>query len=503
MTKPDDTAADMSNSTQTPSGKAAAPDTVVPNTPVRADTGPVSGADAKPAIDSALVGLPEGEPRKPAQKKAAEPGASGPATRIPAAGATVAKAPEPATPPARPVETAPETRVVEVRKAGFMPTFIGGVVAAGLGAGAAWWAIPHLPEAWRPVAPVQQDTGAQLDAARAAASEAARSEVETSRAAMVDAAAAAGAESGAEAAKEALNAALSAAPAGATDLSSVENAIAAQDQRIEGLDQAIAALNTPGQNASTAGVAGNVDPNGLAAVQSAQAQLRSQVEQLEGRVAELAERPVADGSALAEIENLRRQSAELQQSIAAAAQQAEESIASTRSEAASVQQQTTEIARRAQVAAAAAGLQAALETGGNLEGGISDLRAAGVEPPGTLSADVPSLPQIQAGFDQAARAGLAASLRADAPGGDALGAIGNFLRVQTGARSVEPKDGTDPDAILSRAGAAVRNGDIGTALAEISALPAPGQEAMAAWTADAQRWDAARAAVADLSSGSR
>ena len=65
-----------------------------------------------------------------------------------------------------------------------------------------------------------------------------------------------------------------------------------------------------------------------------------------------------------------------------------------------------------------------------------------------------------------------------------------------------PRAGSDPDAILSRADAAVNAGDIKGALAEIAALPQSGQAAMAGWTAAAQAWVEANAALAALAAGS-
>ena len=81
-------------------------------------------------------------------------------------------------------------------------------------------------------------------------------------------------------------------------------------------------------------------------------------------------------------------------------------------------------------------------------------------------------------FPTAARAGLEAALRADM-GSSWTERATNFLRAQTGARSLDPREGDDPDAILSRAEAAVSAGDLATALTEIAALPEPAQTAMA------------------------
>ncbi|RDW12912.1 COG4223 family protein, partial [Paracoccus thiocyanatus] len=124
------------------------------------------------------------------------------------------------------------------------------------------------------------------------------------------------------------------------------------------------------------------------------------------------------------------------------------------------------------------------------------------EPPAALVGDVPTLAQLRTSFPAAAREGLAAALK-DAPQNQgALGTIGSFLRVQTGARSVEPRQGGDPDAILSRADAAVNAGDIKGALGEIAALPQSGQAAMAGWTTGAQAWVEANAALAAMAAGS-
>ena len=52
-----------------------------------------------------------------------------------------------------------------------------------------------------------------------------------------------------------------------------------------------------------------------------------------------------------------------------------------------------------------------------------------------------------------------------------MGGLGAFLQNQLGGRSVVPREGDDPDAVLSRVGAAVEAGDLSTALTEIESLP--------------------------------
>ena len=75
----------------------------------------------------------------------------------------------------------------------------------------------------------------------------------------------------------------------------------------------------------------------------------------------------------------------------------------------------------------------------------------------------------------------------------------SFLRSQSGARSLTPHEGTDADAVLSRAEAALREGQIKAALAELAGLPPAGAELMKPWIADATRRLDTEQAISDLS----
>ena len=140
---------------------------------------------------------------------------------------------------------------------------------------------------------------------------------------------------------------------------------------------------------------------------------------------------------------------------------------------------------------------ASLETGGGFAPALDVL--SGRDVPAALSAaagGVPTIAALKEQFAEPARAALDASLRAEAGDnpGDRLSA---FLRAQVGARSLTPREGNDPDAILSRAEAAVADGRLEDALAEIAALPEEGQAEMAGWVADAKtRIEAVAAAKA-------
>jgi hypothetical protein len=94
---------------------------------------------------------------------------------------------------------------------------------------------------------------------------------------------------------------------------------------------------------------------------------------------------------------------------------------------------------------------------------------------------------------------LAISL-AEVPGDGTWNRLSAFLRSQTGARSLTPRSGDDPDAVLSRAEAALRAGDLKAALAEIAKLPQAGQDRMSEWVGLAEKRVSAMEAVESLAS---
>ncbi len=155
-------------------------------------------------------------------------------------------------------------------------------------------------------------------------------------------------------------------------------------------------------------------------------------------------------------------------------------------------------------AVAAAGLdslRAALETGAPFPDAVTRLRDAGIDVPEVFTASaaggIATMDALQEGFADAARAALRVALQ-DAPAETTVDRLGNFLRAQVGARSTTPREGDDPDAVLSRAGAALERSDLDAALSEIAALPDPAKAAMGDWLARAQTRSAALAALPDL-----
>ncbi|WP_300033097.1 COG4223 family protein [uncultured Roseobacter sp.] len=110
---------------------------------------------------------------------------------------------------------------------------------------------------------------------------------------------------------------------------------------------------------------------------------------------------------------------------------------------------------------------------------------------------VPTMAALRESFPDAARRALSAA-RSEVPESEVEG-IGGFLRRQLSARSITPREGNDPDAVLSRAEAAVRQGDLSTALSEMQALPEPARAAMQDWLSAAEARSAARDAASTLS----
>ena len=150
---------------------------------------------------------------------------------------------------------------------------------------------------------------------------------------------------------------------------------------------------------------------------------------------------------------------------------------------------TNEVARL-KASSAVVRLTLAMESGAPFAAALSDAEAgSGVTAPALLHAAAETglvrLSQLRAEFAPLARDALPIALRETA--GDTMSArVGAFLQGQIGGRSLSPRDGDDPDAILSRAQGAVDQGDLSLALAELSALPAPTQAVFSDWVAQVE-----------------
>jgi hypothetical protein len=152
-------------------------------------------------------------------------------------------------------------------------------------------------------------------------------------------------------------------------------------------------------------------------------------------------------------------------------------------------EETTARANSAFERASLARIEAALDSGAPFSDAIATLSDAGVAVPQSLTSvaksGVPTLAQLQGDFPDAARAALSVSVTVDPEDGQ-ISRFSAFLKAQLGTRSLEPREGDDPDAVLSRAEDALRKGDIALSITELDALPETALEQLANWIAQAQ-----------------
>ncbi|WP_157937570.1 COG4223 family protein [Oceaniglobus roseus] len=368
-----------------------------------------------------------------------------------------------ATPPASPVlEPVPVEQPRVARGPGFVTLLLGGVLAGAIGYAFATYGVLR-PQSQAGTQRLQE-IAARLD----------------DQSARLDTLA--------EQATGATDAAASAATQ--SDLTALQEDVTTLQTSLKDVQENVAALGAPGDSPASelpdlSGLPDQV--NGLGEQVNA---LNQQVSGVSSRLDEIA--TTLDGKAPAEaLSDLESRLAALQDELDS--QKAAVADAKTAAET-----ETNRIATQA----ALAKIGAALQNGEPYVEATSELQSAGgITVPEGLSASadtgVATLASLQESFPPAARRALTASIR-ETSGGGALDRFGAFLKAQTGARSLDAKEGDDPDAILSRAEAATKQGDLQTALDEIGSLPDSGQREMADWTARAQARLAATSALADL-----
>ena len=227
---------------------------------------------------------------------------------------------------------------------------------------------------------------------------------------------------------------------------------------------------------------------------------------LDARLTEVEKRPGADGTlsdtALAayqrELEQLRANLEILQATVMSAVVQAETDLAAARAESEALEQEALASAEAAASRAALNRVSTAIETGAPFADALGDL---GGDLPAALSSaaenGVATTAELTSDFPAAARAALATA-RAEGVS-DESGGLGGFLRNQFDVRSTAPQEGSSPDAVLSRAEAAIKEGRVADALAEIEALPEVARAEMTDWTAQATERADVLDAVATLS----
>nr|WP_051312209.1 hypothetical protein [Pseudodonghicola xiamenensis] len=217
----------------------------------------------------------------------------------------------------------------------------------------------------------------------------------------------------------------------------------------------------------------------VAELRQAVAPLSDQVAAVDARLTELEKRPLSAGAAPEAVAAYERELTAMKESLSAQRAEVEKMVADARA----TEARAAEAAQLAANRTALAELRAALDSGSPFSGLLSELAAGGVTVPDALTVaaqdGVITLAALRDGFAPAARDALAAA-RAGAKGTDR--SLTAFLQRQLGARSVAPREGTDPDAILSRAEAALTAGNLSAALSEVDSLPEAARAAMADWS---------------------
>ena len=154
---------------------------------------------------------------------------------------------------------------------------------------------------------------------------------------------------------------------------------------------------------------------------------------------------------------------------------------------------------------AVSNLTAAANAGGSYSTSLDVLAALATDIPDVLveNADtgIATMPVLRNEFPAFAREAMIASIKEQEANGE-ISKTAAFFQTQFGIRSLEPKEGTSADAILSRAEDALRNGDIAQTLSELQALPDTGREVMAPWVQKAQTRENVMSAIAEISENS-
>lgn len=274
------------------------------------------------------------------------------------------------------------------------------------------------------------------------------------------------------------------------DTSALEVALAAQAQETATLKAQLAAL--------TAKPADTAVADRVAALEAATTSLAT----LTDRIAALEARPAAAGGGSAAdqaaIADLQAQVQALKgAALAPDAAAAEAMLKDAQAAANKIKAEAEATAKAAEARAALGRVQAALDSGAAYGSALASLGSVPAVLADNAATGLPTLAQLETEFPAVARAALDAALRANM-GESWADRVTSFLRTQTGARSLTQREGSDPDAVLSRAEAALHSGNLTAALAELSALPPEAQAALKDWQALATTRLAAEQAVADL-----
>lgn len=348
------------------------------------------------------------------------------------------------------------------RKGGFLPMLLGGVVAAGLGyAAGSYPDLPFMGGSEEAEDPFFAETRAAL------VSQGEQIETLSKRTATTD-------EALGKIDLAPLGTSVTALEGGLADL---QTAITGMETKLTAISDKATALDIRLTSIEKQPLVDAVSPETVAAYERELEALKADVTAQKAAIA------AAQADQLATMEAARKEI----EAMAARARASEQSAESRAALAAS--------------RAALADLTTRARDGQPYAEPLAVLTANGVEVPAPLvegaQEGLPTASALISSFPDAARDALAVA-RASGASADDAGGVAGFFRNQLGARSVTPREGNDPDAVLSRAEAALRNGDLNTVLTEIAVLPEAAQNEMSDWVAMARLRRDALAAAADL-----
>jgi len=246
------------------------------------------------------------------------------------------------------------------------------------------------------------------------------------------------------------------------------------------------------------------------------AQLQTDIKRIEvsvtgvaARLDALEDRPLSDQVAPgavaafeAEIQRLQDQVTAQVGEIKQIAEAAKAEVIAAKNQAAALELEAIEKAKAGTARSALNAISASIATGGAYESTLaefaenSDLSVPPILVENAATGFV-SLAVLQADFPDYARQALSvARLSADRPEGE--NGFTSFFKSQLNVRSLTPKEGTDPDAVLSRAENWLAQGDVPNTLRELSALPIDAVAVFKPWTDAANNRMQAQTEVADL-----
>ncbi|MBN8293534.1 hypothetical protein JI664_16300 [Rhodobacter sp. NTK016B] len=250
----------------------------------------------------------------------------------------------------------------------------------------------------------------------------------------------------------------------ASDLQPLEDRVAALESELESDQGAIVDLS-PLQDRVTALESQESDGVSEEAMNTAIGALTSQLAELEASIDSRIDSAVSTATADAE----------------AALQQRADTVEAQAEDVEARQARTVARGALAELTAASESGEPAPDALTRLQDAIGD---AVPEPLNAMADGITPLATLQDDFSVAARAALAAQ---PIPENASLGErVSEFFRAQTGARSLAPRPGDDVDAVLSRAEAALRQGDITGTLSELDTLTGDPAAEMAQWRAKAE-----------------